>query len=313
MNTDLKIKVVEHARKWAEDNKLTQAEVVKKTGINASYISNMFRNIFVVEVNDVETVIADKWFYLLADKTGFAVKKSYWGTVQTNEFSVIIHNLTVAKNEPKITTIITETGGGKTFTVERFAMVNALHTYVISVNAMYKVKDIINELANLLGTPIKHFHIDTYFGIVRRLRELKMMGHQPLIIIDEAENLKLPVIQMLKGLYDGVISYASIVMIGTSQLTDSLLRLSRSNKNGAPQFYRRIKAGIVHILPVKDFKPFFDKFKINDKGLRNLLNRLCENYGELHDYLEPFMRECEETGEQMTEQKFRLMYNLPNY
>ncbi len=311
MNNDLKIKVVEHAQKWAKDNKLTQAELSKKTGVNAGYLSNMLRNIFIVEVEGKDVFIADKWFYQLADRTGFAVKKSYWATVQTREFEMIIHELTVAKRESKVTTIINDTGLGKTFTVDKFVMVNALHTYSITVNSMHKLRDIINELANLLGTPIRHNSLDTFFSIIKRLRELKMMGHQPLVIIDEAENLKLPVIQMLKGLYDGVIEYASIVMIGTSQLTDALQRLSYSNKNGAPQFFRRIKAGIRVIPAHKDFKPFFEKFKIQDKGLRELLTRLCNNYGELHDYLEPALREADETGEQLNEQFFRLMYNLP--
>lgn len=311
MNNDLKIKVVEHAQKWAKDNKLSQAELAKRTGINPGYLSNMLRNNFIVEVDGKEVMISDKWFYQLADSTGFAVKKSYWATVLTREFEMIVHELTVAKNESKVTTIINDTGLGKTYAVDKFVMVNAQHTYCITVNSMHKLRDIINELASLLGTPIRHNSLDTFFSIIKRLRELKMMGHQPLVIIDEAENLKLPVIQMLKGLYDGVINYASVVMIGTSQLTDALQKLSHSNKNGAPQFFRRIKAGIRIIPAHKDFKPFFNKFKIEDKGLRDLLTRLCNNYGELHDYLEPALREADETGEQLTEQFFRVMYNLP--
>lgn len=311
MNNELKLKVIDHAQKWAASNKLSQAELAKRTGINAGYISNMIRNNFIVEVDGKEVFIADKWFYQLADRTGYAVKKSYWSTVQTKEFEMIIHALTVAKNESKVTTIINDTGLGKTYTVDKFEMVNPLHTYRITVNSMHKLRDIINELANLLGTTIRHNSIDTFFTIIKRLRELKMMGHQPLVIIDEAENLKLPVIQMLKGLYDGIINYASIVMIGTSQLTDALQRLSHSNKNGAPQFSRRIKAGIIVIPAYKDFKPFFEKFKIQDKGLRDLLTRLCGNYGELHDYLEPALREADETDQPLTEQFFRVMYNLP--
>ena len=129
--------------------------------------------------------------------------------------------------------------------------------------------------------------------------------------VSEVHEVYLQVIQMLKGLYDGVINYASVVMIGTSQLTDALQKLSHSNKNGAPQFFRRIKAGIRVIPAHKDFKPFFQKFKIDDKGLRDLLTRLCNNYGELHDYLEPALREADEAGQPLTEQFFRVMYNLP--
>ena len=140
-----------------------------------------------------------------------------------------------------------------------------------------------------------------------------MMGHKPLIIIDEAENLKLPVIQMLKGLYDNLTGYASIVMIGTSQLTDALQKMTRSNRNGAPQFFRRIKAGIKIIPVYNDYLPFFEKLKIEDKGLRKLLTAICSNYGELHDYLEPAIREADERGVELTDDFFRLMYNMPKY
>ncbi len=183
---------------------------------------------------------------------------------------------------------------------------------------MHRVKDIILQLAEAIGVKSHLLHeynyqIDLLMGISNKLKELKMMGHQPLVIIDEAENLRLPVIQVLKGLYDHIVGYSSIVMIGTSQLTDALQRMRIKNKNGAPQFYRRIKAGIRVIPAEKDFKAFYKKFNIDDKELCSLLNELCENYGELHDYLEPAIRAADEKGKPLTEQFFRIMYNLPKY
>jgi hypothetical protein len=86
-----------------------------------------------------------------------------------------------------------------------------------------------------------------------------------------------------------------------------------SNKNGAPQFYRRIKAGIKHIPSDKNFKPFFEKMNVDDKGLRKLLNERCNNYGELHDYLEPVLKEADVKGQPVTESFFRLYHNMPNY
>jgi DNA transposition AAA+ family ATPase len=316
MQQDLKLKVIEHAKKWIAANKLTQNDAAKKTGITAGYLSQMLRGILITAVDGKDVPISDKQFYHLASATGFAVNKQYWGTVMTDEFRRIIFELTIAKTEPRVTTIINETGLGKTYAVDKFCMENALHTYKITVNSMHKVKDIIHLLAQALGigrvTSItQNFSLDTLMSVSVKLRELKMMGHQPLIIIDEAENLKLPVIQMLKGLYDAVVGYASIVIIGTSQLTDALERMSRSNRNGAPQFYRRVKAGIRVIQSDKDFTPFFKKFGVEDKEFCRLLTSMCNNYGELHDYLEPALREAGEKP--LTENMFRLMYNLPKY
>lgn len=313
MTTEIKNNIITAALLWTETNSLTQNDLAKHAKINAGYLSNMLRNNYSVQVDGKDVEIADKWFFKLAEAIGFAVKKQYWAIVQTKEFEKMIHELRVAKTESKVITIINDTGLGKTYAVEKFCQVHPQHTYKITVNGLHKVRDILSELAGMLGVPTRYTPIDTLWAIAKRLKDLKMMGHQPLIIIDEAENLKLPVIQMLKGLYDYITGYASIVMIGTGQLIDSLNRMARSNRNGAPQFYRRIKAGIKIIPVFNDFKPFFEKFKVDDKGLQKLLISICNNYGELHDYLEPALREADEQEKKLTEMYFRTMYNMPNY
>lgn len=144
------------------------------------------------------------------------------------------------------------------------------------------------------------------------MKELKRSGHQPQIILDEAENLKLPVIKSLKAIYDFCNGYASITLIGTQQLIDDLIKMKKKNRGGVPQFYRRIKASIRNVSTAFDFTPFFEKHNV-EKPLRRLLVDLCENYGELHDYLEPALREADERDEPLTEELFRLIYNLPKY
>lgn len=308
-----KNKIIQLAQEWCTRHNMSQADLAKHTGINTGYLSNMLRNQYSTTVEGKDVQIGDKWFAILSSALGFSLKKEYWSTVQTKEFEQMIHELRVSKADSRVATIINETGYGKTFTIEKFMNIHPAHTYKITVNSMYKVRDIIQELASILGVSTKHNTIDSLRQITVRLKQLKMQGHNPLIIIDEAENLKLPVVQLLKGIYDSIIGYASIVLIGTHQLIDLLERMKRNNQNGAPQFYRRIKAGIKHIDCTKDFKPFFTKMNVTDKGLQKLLNELCNNYGELHDYLEPALKEADTSGHPLTEDMFRIMYNMPKY
>lgn len=309
MKVEQKNEIITLASSWMEDKGMAQADLAKHAKINPGYLSNMLRNNYRFE----GTEIADRWFIQLANAIGHAVTKQYWGTIQTKEFEIMLHELRVAKNNFRITTIINETGLGKTYTVTKFCQVNPMHTYKVTVNSMYRVRDILNDLALALGTPQRTYALDTMHGIGRKLRELKMQGHHPLIILDEAENLKLPVLQMLKGLIDFTSGYSSIVMIGTNQLTSALERLARSDKQGVPQFIRRIKAGIRNVPAINDFTPFYKQFSIEDKGLKALLNSICNNYGELHDYLEPAMKEADEQGQPLTEDFFRIMYNMPKF
>lgn len=44
--------------------------------------------------------------------------------------------------------------------------------------------------------------------------------------------------------------------------------------------------------------------------LRILLRGLCGNYGELHDFLEPALREAAEDGVPLTDQYFRVKYKI---
>ncbi len=310
MKEELKYQIVAGAIAYAESKGISNNEIARVSGINPSYLSNMLRNNFSNKVDGKDVPIGEKWFYSLAQWAGFAITKSYWQTIQTPQFEKIIHELEVAKRHSRVTTIITGSGCGKTHTVETFCRINPNHTYKVTVNSMYKVKDILNDIAIKIGSPVHYTASSTLRDLMQRLAEMKRMGHSPLLIIDEAENLKLPVIQMLKGLYDGLLGYASIVMIGTNQLTDSLWRMKNSNRNGVPQFYRRIKAGIKIVTSDKCFAPFFEKY-VDDKGLRRLLNQLCDNYGELHDYLEPALKEADERGEPLTEQLFRIIYDMP--
>lgn len=310
---EIKNNIIAHATAWMEANNISQADMARRSKINPGYLSNMLRNNYSLEVDGKEVEIADKWFHKLAEAVGFAVKKQYWPTVITPEFQQMIHELTVSKNNPTVATLINETGLGKTFAVDKFCKQNPSHTYKITVSSLHKVHDIINEIAAAIGTPVKSHKLTTLLFIVLKFREIKMQGHQPLIIIDEAENLKLPTIQLLKAIYDQMVGYASMVMIGTSQLLESLERLRVQNKQGAAQFCRRIKAGIKIISSMPDFKLFYDKLEIKDKGLQQLLGILASNYGELHDYLEPALREADERNVPLTEELFRLMYNLPKY
>jgi type II secretory pathway predicted ATPase ExeA len=58
--------------------------------------------------------------------------------------------------------------------------------------------------------------------IIAKLREIKMNGGQPIVIFDEAENLEISVLKMIKALFDALKDYCSLVMIGTPQLLEKL-------------------------------------------------------------------------------------------
>jgi AAA domain len=312
MNEELKLQIIAATVDYAKEKKLSNNEVARLADINPGYISSMFRNMFEVNTAGKLVEISDKWFFKLAEFAGLPIKKQYWNTLQTVQFVGVISALEAAKKTSRISVVICETGQGKTYSVEKFVHANPQHTYKVTVSDAHKLRDILDELLDQLNLEHKYGTAAQLRSISDKMKELKHSGARPIIIIDEAENLKLPVIKSLKALYDIINGYASLCLIGTSQLIKRLEYMKKKDRSGVPQFYRRIKACIRYISSTPDFTPFFEKHSI-EKNLRRLLCELCENYGELHDYLEPALREADEQEVPLTENLFRIIYNMPKY
>jgi DNA transposition AAA+ family ATPase len=241
-----------------------------------------------------------------------------WQDMQTLQFKEIMSELTDAKEEQRAKLIISDTGCGKSNTIKMFKRKFSEHTYVITVGDSYKLVDIVDELMSLLRIDFaakskNHIHRKLK-AIAVKLREVYEMGGKPMIILDEAENTKPAVLKTIKELYDAVIDYCSIVLIGTDQILDSLLNRKHKNRMSVPQLWRRFKAGTRYVNQInkaRDFKPFFDKYIPGNIGVQDILLEKCENYGELHDYLHPVLIDCGKKNRPLTEEVFRFYHKIP--
>lgn len=320
LTNDHKKLIAAGAVKYALEQELSNNEVAKQSGVNAAYISNIFRNTFFVEGKGEPTPIGNAQFLKLADWAGITIEKQYWKILQTIQHKEILATLNQAKQNPRAFLIINDTGAGKTTAIDVFTKVKAKHTYRITVGDSYKIEDIVNELGAKVGVDQTQFNKRMrVFGLKNRLdnisdrlMDIRHNGGFPVIILDEAENLKPNVLRTIKELYDAIIKNCSIVMIGTEQIVESMLNKRNRNRIAVPQVYRRFKAGIRHVSPInksRDFAPFYKAFGIDEK-FGELLNTLADNYGELHDYLEPVLRYADENGKPFTMELFKLYHNI---
>ena len=306
---------------YAKKNGLSNNDVAKAADVNSGYINNILRHIFTVEINGKPTEIGDTHFYKLAAFAGIAVKKEYWKLQYTIQFKEMISALEDAKKYPSALMIINDTGLGKSKAIDVFCKNVPQNTYRITVGDSYKLEDLITELCFKIGVevaPLAKGRIQAYSLKLRldkladKLIEIKNAGGSPLIILDEAENLKPQVLKTIKEIYDAIISHCSIVLIGTDQILDSMLNRRNKNRQAIPQLYRRFKAGIREITPLnkaRDYKIFFDNYNI-DPSFQILIKERCDNYGELHDFLEPVLRYADENGKTFSEDLFRRYHKL---
>jgi DNA transposition AAA+ family ATPase len=311
MTKETRQDIVQAALAYMQQHDISQQGAADKTGINISYLNAMLSGKTSILVKDKPVAISEKWYAMLAQWAGLSYTKQYWPGVITDELTQVVAVLENAKEIITTNIIICPTGMGKTHAIELFGRKQPQHTYIVTVSSMHRIGDILNDLTAQLNLPHVIAHTTKLQKIIMKLRELRMAGHNPVIILDEAENLTLKVLQMIKGFYDGIKNHASVVLIGTDQLINKLDTMEARNYDGMPQFCRRFKAGIRHIAVTNNFTPFFDKLEITDRPLIRLVSKMARNYGELRDYLEPALREADRLGQPLTETLFRQFHYLP--
>lgn len=240
-----------------------------------------------------------------------------WKDLQTLQSKEIINELIECKEEPMAKILISETGLGKTNSIRLFQNKMPKDTYVVTVGYTYNLRNIIVALMGQLGIERPLGKNGNHIGlrvISDTLNEIKEKGGNPIVVIDESENVGVPGLKALKELYDYVMPNCSIVLIGTPQLLDLLERKWKGQS--IPQLKRRFKAGTRIITPLKksrDFKPFFDLYIPTQKDVQDILLKLADNYGELRDYLEPVLKHSARYKVPVTEQLFRLKHKIsPN-
>ncbi len=312
MTQEEKQSIVKAALAYMEDKGISQNELARLTGVNASYLSGMLKGVFtfVNSRTKEESPIADKWFQAIADRIGHKVKKEYWPLVKTEQFIDIVKELTEAKESPTTRIIVGETGCGKTYTINRFQQAYPMGTYIVTCNISDKLSDLIRKIQRVMNVSFDGTISHKIDRISIELSRLSDNGQQPVLIFDEAEFLSVPGLLNIKTIYDELKNDVSIVLIGTEDILNKLERLK--NKAGMPQFIRRFKAGIRHVRPIdRTFSKFFE-----GKGLPNDLIRLirmnADEYGTLADFMEPAIREADRRGEALTKEFFESMFYLQN-
>lgn len=311
MELEIKNEIVAAANAYTVEKGISNAELSKLSQVNDSYLSHMLRNIYTMDVSGKPTEIHEKWFKKLANAVGYELETLRWNTVPTPQFVEIIHALENAKEHHICGMLIGQTGCGKTYAINKFKQNKPSHTYVITASDMHKLTDILDDLQKVMGITGKWRMKNKVELIAVHVRKWAASGEDVQIIIDEAENLKISVIRMLKALYDLIAEHCSIILIGTPELTKKLERMKKNEREGIEQFCRRFKVGTRELTPInKEYNTMIDKY-VTDPGLKRLLFQVSNNYGELHDWLWPVMRQAEQEKRKLTEEYFRLYHNMP--
>lgn len=305
MEKSIKDRIMSGADDYLRTNGLTAAELCRRAGVSASYYSTAAAGKYTYQ----NTEIREVFFRKLAAAIGMRLEATYWQHADTTQYVQITNTLEEARERCEARMILGETGCGKTYAIDRFCGANPVGVYRITVSDCDTLRDLLAELVKLLRLDTRAKNGSLLRVICEALRERAMRGERPILVFDEVENLKRTGIKAVKAIYDGVRYVVPVVLVGTPEFATALAALKNKGVKGMAQFIRRFKAGQVALAPIdRRYVAFAPQIK--DEELRQLLSRVADNYGELHDYLERAMREADERGEPLTVEMFREMFNM---
>ena len=229
------------------------------------------------------------------------------GTIGRRKRRQVLHDVSFDLHRGEILGLVGESGCGKTFAINQYCKAHPTDSIKITINDMDKIKDIIEEIGRQLSIELPLGAGNRLRAIAREFRSRALRGVKMILILDEGENTKIPGLKMYKAIYDLVQGYAAFVIAGTPELPKMMNLLLGKGTPGIKQVVRRFKAGIVNLPPMdRKYTPFMDL--VEEIRLRQLLVGLCDNYGELHDFLEPAILSAKKDGKPLTEEYFRTMY-----
>lgn len=317
MDLQTKDKIVAHAKRYMQEKGVSQAFMAKLCSVNPSYFSNLMNGNYQYKSSDDRQVdIADKYFATIAQVIGLSLEKTFWDILPTPQFTLGIatlenahQNATTEEGRGAFKMLIGESGSGKTTLIRQYCKAHPKDAFLVTINDYDQVHDILGEIARNLDFEMPRKHGAQLRAVGNELKRRALKGEQNILILDEGENTHVPGLKAYKAIYDMVKGYCAFVIAGTEELPKMLDKLLRKNTPGIKQFVRRFKANMVY-LPTMDRKYALFLERVEDKALRELLIGLADNYGELHDYLEPALYNAYKDGVPLTKEYFCTMYGI---
>ncbi len=298
-----------------EDKSFSQNKFAKIAGVNASYLGNIAKGYFFMSTGKNPSVISDNIFEKVAEKIGYSFSMPLWRHFKTDNFERIITTFEDAR-EGDLMAIDGNTGYGKSYAVSKYYMENRKGTYVITASDDLTVKGFVEELAIALGVKLGS-RVQMRKGIVNKLKDIKDV--RPLIIIDEAENLKDTTWKAVKTFIDALKNdnadslrtyYCGIVILGMD-IKDKIANNASKNKGIYPQINRRFAGSWRRLFGFdakKEVSERLASFEIRDVAVVNHLQKTVKNYGELMRIVSRSLKHTKRKGELVTMDVIKAIY-----
>lgn len=208
---------------YLETNNISQNQFAKKIGLSGALISQYLSGKYAGDIDTLEARI--RAFLNRSKEKTINLNFSF---IETTSASRMLETIKYAHIEEEINVIVGGAGLGKTYVLQEYAKQNKEVILIYSTPAL-SVKGLLVNICNQLQLEEKGATPVLFDRIVNKLR-----GTGRLILIDEAENLTVKGLEILRRIHD--FTEVGLVLAGTPELLKNLL----GRKKELRQLYSRV-------------------------------------------------------------------------
>ncbi len=246
--------------------------VATKCRISETSISLLRKGQYAAEGDDIYTTIA------LA--LGFAFDTVNWNIADTANFREVTLTLDIARKKAMFVPIAHKAGSGKTAACKVYLANNRRSGGVFMLTCReWNGRSFLLELVREIGAelPKGYANINTLIDCISNT--FKRMAHlRPLLIIDQANSLKIAALRTLIHLYNDLEDLLAVVALGTENLEYEIKRGVRLTKFGYDEISSRFGTKFIHLTGANlaDTRKICDANGVTDKESQSRIFHACE-------------------------------------
>lgn len=238
----------------------SQSQLAAKIGISESVISQIRTGEY--EYNP------DNFVWTQIKKFVDSINKKVY---ETKLLKVVNRMLNDAFKDKEIAVITSTSGAGKTTAIEQYCLINHFAVH-IRVNEVFNTKYLLQIILRSLHCPTIGMNAQQMYETASEVLARK----NRLIVIDEAERLKVSQLELLRDLYDQ--GNMGLCLVGLDSLR-SLLQRGKNLRENLVQLYSRVAyQKVVDILEPEDVEMILDDKLDRHSVSRQLMKDLSKRY-----------------------------------
>ena len=230
--------IAEAARRYIKSKEISQSAFASLVEVDRATISHILNGKYEIQAGKGKSAS-------ISDSKFLSIRRFLDGgklIIRTSNYKDINGTLAFCKRFHKYRIIDGQTGAGKTFACEQFKRNNPIGTYLIRCSGDLTAKELMEAMGTATGVGTEGTRASIRVRVVEKLKRME----EPIIIFDEAENLKDSLYAMIKAVADDLKDIAGIVLIGANNSGHGYfewMRRSAERKRGCfPQVFSRFKS-----------------------------------------------------------------------